>query len=192
MKTSDNINEISTALHAAQSDMGGAKKESANPFFKSKYADLTSVMIAIKQPFADNGLSFVQCPLMTDQGVGVITRIMHISGQWIESELVLPLVKLDPQAAGSAISYAKRYSLQSMAGVPSTDDDGEFAMQRTNPQASLISQDGVKEINKLIVDTETDISKFYAAFNIDSVQDLTAAQYATALSMLNKKARNAQ
>jgi hypothetical protein len=71
MKSSESINELATALCAAQSQMGGAVKDSANPFFKSSYADLTSVIKAIKQPFADNGLSYTQFPVNDESGVGV-------------------------------------------------------------------------------------------------------------------------
>jgi hypothetical protein len=188
MKTSESIIEISKALHSAQAEMGGAKKDTANTFFKSKYADLTSVMVAIKQPFADNGLSFVQCPLMNDQGVGVVTRIMHTSGEWVESELILPLVKLDPQAAGSAISYAKRYSLQSMAGVPSTDDDAEFAMQRQKQPAKLVGDEDHKRIASLIASTGANAEKFNAAFGVNNASELTEAQAVKAIAMLEKKA----
>lgn len=130
MRTSEQINEIATALNAAQSEMTGAKKSAANPFFKSQYADLSSVMEAISKPFAAHGLSFIQSAGMADGWISVTTRIMHTSGQWIESDpLALPPVKNDPQAFGSAVTYAKRYSLQALCGVPSVDDDGNAATQ---------------------------------------------------------------
>lgn len=151
MKTSESIKEIAKAMTQAQAAMTGAKKTSDNPFFTSTYADLTSVMIAIKEAFAAHGLSFVQSPSYKDGLVGVTTRIMHVSGEWIQGIVLLPMPthkvngvhvpKIDPQAAGAAITYARRYALQSMAGVPSTDDDGETAMQRAkvNDLASAIS-----------------------------------------------------
>lgn len=110
MKQSDSISKLATAMCAAQAAMGGAVKDSANPFFKSKYADLTSVVKAIKEPFAENGLSYIQMPYSSEAGVGVTTRLMHSSGEWLESEFVLPLVKRDPQAAGAALTYARRYA----------------------------------------------------------------------------------
>lgn len=130
MKTSESIKELAAALCEAQAHMTAAKKDSKNPFFKSNYSDLGSVIKAIKEAFYENGLSYIQSPLMNEVGVGVTTRLMHKSGEWIEDTLVLPLSKRDPQAAGSAITYARRYSLQAIAGVPSADDDGEFAMDR--------------------------------------------------------------
>jgi len=131
MKTSETIEELAKALVKAQSQMGGAVKDSNNPFFKSKYADLGSVVKAIKESFCDNGLSYVQFPYTSERGVGVTTRLMHVSGQWLEQEYTLPLAKQDPQAAGSAITYARRYALQSIAGIPTADDDAEAAMPRS-------------------------------------------------------------
>ena len=130
MKTSEHINELATALNKAQSEMTGAKKSSKNPFFKSTYSDLSSVMSAISIPFANNGLSFIQSPEFNDNKIEVITRIMHNSGQWIEGACTLPPTKNDAPGYGSAITYAKRYGLQAMAGVPSVDDDGQEAVKQ--------------------------------------------------------------
>lgn len=131
MKQSEQIDSLATALCAAQAEMGGAVKDSSNPFFKSKYADLGSVVKAIKEPFTKHGLSYVQFPHSDERGIGVVTRLLHTSGQWLESAFTLPMVKLDPQAAGAAITYARRYALQAMAGIPTADDDAESAMFRT-------------------------------------------------------------
>ena len=130
MKTSEQINDIAEALSKAQGMMSGAKKGSNNPFFKSKYSDLASVIEAISEPFADNGLSFIQSPGYAEGRVSVTTRIMHSSGQWIQGVIELPVSKNDAQGYGSAVTYAKRYGLQGMAGVPSVDDDGNHAVQR--------------------------------------------------------------
>ena len=150
MNSSTETNELALALCLAQGQMGGAVKDSSNPFFKSSYADLTSVIKAIKQPFADNGLSYTQFPVSIDGGVGVATRLMHVSGQWVESEFVLPIVKQDPQAAGSAITYARRYALQSIAGIPTADDDAESAMLRSE-------QTKTQEYQDMIVDLLTSV-----------------------------------
>lgn len=130
--------ELAKALCKAQSEMGGASKDAANPFFKSKYADLSSVMRVIKEPFANNGLSFVQFPLCDGQSAGVETILMHESGEWLKSEYLMPLVKKDPQGAGSAITYAKRYALQAMCGIPSEDDDGNLASTSKSQRASFV------------------------------------------------------
>lgn len=153
MNKSDSIKELATALNLAQAEMSGAKKKAANPFFKSKYADLNAVVDAIRVPFCDNGLSYSQFPLFRDGLVGVETILMHSSGEWMSSELLLPMVKQDPQAAGSALTYARRYSLQSIAGIPSEDDDGNHASQAAPKQSKAVDHsevikqytDGTKE-----------------------------------------------
>jgi hypothetical protein len=127
MNKSESIKELSTALCIAQAQMSGASKDANNPFFKSSYADLGSVIRAIKQAFLDNGLSYSQFPLFAEGKAGVETILMHSSGEWMSSELLLPMTKQDPQAAGSAITYARRYALQAIAGIPAEDDDGNEA-----------------------------------------------------------------
>jgi hypothetical protein len=127
MRTSASIAELADALCKAQGKMGGATKDSTNPFFKSKYADLGSVIKAIKEPFYAAGLSYVQFPVSSEEGIGVLTRLMHCSGEWLEQEYYVPLAKRDAQGAGSCITYARRYALQSIAGIPSEDDDGQAA-----------------------------------------------------------------
>lgn len=135
MKQSESIADLAMALCLAQAEMGGAVKDSTNPFFNSSYADLTSVIKVIKQPFANHGLSFVQLPVTSvgGNGVGVATMLMHSSGQYIQSEYLLPMDKVTPQGAGAAITYARRYALQALVGIPSVDDDGELAMYRNDP-----------------------------------------------------------
>lgn len=131
MKHSESIKEFATALSKAQGEMEGAKKDAANPFFKSKYADLASVIDVIRAPFAKNGLSYMQFPRVVQVegkvSVEVETLVMHNSGEWISESLSMPVVKYDPQGIGSTITYAKRYGLQAAAGVPSEDDDGNEA-----------------------------------------------------------------
>jgi hypothetical protein len=148
MKQSESITDLASALCLAQAEMGGAVKDSNNPFFKSSYADLTSVIKVMKEPFARHGLSFVQLPVTSEggRGVGVATMLMHNSGQWIQSEYLLPLDKVTAQGAGSAITYARRYALQAMAGIPAVDDDGESLMVRTAPP--VVSPPPQKRVNK--------------------------------------------
>ena len=168
MSKSENINELWTALCKAQSEMGGAVKDAKNPFFKSSYADLTSVIKAIKEPFANNGLSYAQFPVTSEggKGIGVKTILMHTSGQFLESEFYLPTVKQDPQSGGSCITYARRYALQSMAGIPTADDDAESSMLRVEakqPTDADLCKDAVnrnrKSVNAIkdyLVDTTDD------------------------------------
>ena len=186
MYSSESINELASALCAAQSQMGGAVKDSANPFFKSSYADLTSVIKAIKQPFADNGLSYTQFPVSNENGVGVSTCLMHISGQWLEMEYTLPTVKKDPQAYGSAITYARRYALQSIAGIPTADDDAESAMLRGDDK-KIISDDQIIAIKKLLDETGADSEKFCKWMKVRSVDQILAMHFDRAVAALEAK-----
>lgn len=142
MKQSESLIDLASALSLAQAEMGGAVKDSNNPFFKSNYADLTSVIKALKEPFANHGLSYVQLPVTSEggKGIGVSTMLMHNSGQWVQSEYLLPMDKITPQGAGSAITYARRYALQAMAGIPTVDDDAEAAMLRSEPPAPPVKR----------------------------------------------------
>jgi hypothetical protein len=136
MNKSESINELATALSKAQGQMGGAKKDSDNPFFKSKYADLASVVEAIRGPLAEQGLSYVQLPVVTErEEVQIETALLHSSGQWISSVVTVPVAKLDAHGYGSALTYARRYGLQSMVGVPAMDDDGNAAVS-AKPRAT--------------------------------------------------------
>ena len=132
---SPDIAELSTALCKAQGAMTGAVKDSANPFFKSKYADLSAVWEDVRKPFAENGISVVQMPVGGVGSVSVVTQLTHSSGQWMRSKLTVVPNKLDPQGIGSGITYARRYALAAMAGVYQIDDDGNAASQTSNSQA---------------------------------------------------------
>jgi hypothetical protein len=159
MRTSETVAAISAAFAKAQSAMGGAKKDAANPFFKSKYADLAAVMEAIAKPFADNGLSFMQSPGMYDGNICVTTRIMHESGEWIEGDTILPPTKADAQGYGSAITYGKRYGLQAMTGVPSVDDDGNAAVAQQTPLVKIdpkVKKDFVDQVKQCLAGADGD------------------------------------
>jgi hypothetical protein len=186
MNQSESINELAAAMAKAQAEMGGAVKDSANPFFKSKYADLTSVVKAIKEPFANNGLSYTQFPCAADGCVGVTTRLMHSSGQWLESSYMLPMVKQDPQAAGSTITYARRYALQAMAGIPTADDDAESAMLRGAEKQVITQQQGVQVLD-LIELTGSDLEAFCRFIGAPAVDQMTADQLPKAMRLLKDK-----
>jgi hypothetical protein len=130
MRTSEKTDKLSNALAVAQGVIAFAKKDSANPFFKSSYADLASVIEAVRKPLADNKLAVMQ-GCVVDGGVTLLTTRLSCEDQWVESDTpVLCSKPNDPQALGSAITYARRYSLSAMLGVAADDDDAETAMAR--------------------------------------------------------------
>jgi hypothetical protein len=148
MEMSPEINELAKALATAQHLVQGAKKDSDNPFFKSKYADLQSVWAACRMPLTSNGLSVVQCPRTeaTERGVrvSVETVLLHSSGQWLRDSVAVLAKDDSPQAVGSCISYLRRYSLAAFAGVAPEDDDAEAAEGRkdSRPTAKPVKPGG--------------------------------------------------
>jgi hypothetical protein len=181
MKKSNSIKEIASAMTKAQAEMSGAKKGAVNPFFKSKYADLNSVVDAVRIPFSDNGLSYSQFPLFEEGRVGVETILMHESGEWISSILMLPMVKQDPQAAGSAITYARRYALQSIAGIPSEDDDGQGSMGK-GPAAKVTGDISGKPLDNDRIEKAT--GYFINQINMDEDETTVAPRIKSAYNRL--------
>ena len=125
-----------------------------------------SVIEAINTPFSKNGLCFVQSPEFSEKGVVVTTRIMHKSGQWIEGSILIPVLKNDAQAVGSAITYGKRYSLQGMCGVPSVDDDGNMATQNAPKQSAPTQKQNLTPGHKL---WQRAIDSYNATGSLDAV-----------------------
>lgn len=131
---SPTIGALALALSKAQGDMGFAKKDSANPYFKSSYADLASCWEACRKPLADNGLAVIQTTEQADAGgIVIVTTLAHESGEWIRSRLRMMPSKPDAQAIGSVITYARRYALAAIVGLAQADDDAESAMDRSKP-----------------------------------------------------------
>jgi hypothetical protein len=127
MDTSEQIDALAGALSKAQAKITGALKDSANPFFKSKYADLASVWDACREQLSANGLAVIQTTDIDPDGVTVITTLAHSSGQWIRGRLRMIPVKHDPQGIGSCLTYARRYALAAIVGVAQVDDDANQA-----------------------------------------------------------------
>lgn len=127
MISSNEIDKLAPALVAFQEEVGNPKKTADNPFYKSKYADLDGIINTIRPTLAAHGLCVIQSPEGEGNTAKVTTRIIHSSGQWIEGTLSLTAVKGDPQGMGSAITYARRYSLAGICGLAQDDDDGNTA-----------------------------------------------------------------
>jgi ERF superfamily protein len=130
MNESGMLGELAAALNKAQAQMGPVIKDSKNPFFKSKYAKLPDVIDALRAPLADNGLCFVQTHAEREDHTYLVTKIMHISGQWISGELKLRPGKNDMQGIMAASTYAKRCALVAMFGLAEEDDDGNATQRR--------------------------------------------------------------
>jgi hypothetical protein len=131
MQTSESLKHFAPALRKAQSEMEAVKKDQSNPFFKSKYANIESIIDCVTPILNKNYLSFSQHPVSTERGVGVTTILLHDSGEWIQESYTLPIAKPNPIEGAAAITYARRYGLQSIVGLRAyDDDDGQRAMGR--------------------------------------------------------------
>lgn len=136
MRSSEQLNEIAAALAKAQAEIGTAAECGKNPHLNTRYATLTSVWDACRAALTKHGLSVVQ-GLEEGEGqqVRCATRLLHASGQWLESTFALPATKPDPQQFGSAATYIRRYALAAMVGVaPAEDDDGHGAAEHERNQ----------------------------------------------------------
>jgi hypothetical protein len=136
MKTSQSIQNLTKALLVAQTKMGAATKGAKNPFFKSNYADLPTVMEVVKDPLNESGIIVLQPATHRDGKNFITTTLIHgETGEWMESETEVVTAKInDPQSFGAAQTYARRFGLQSMLFIPAEDDDGNFASGRTAPK----------------------------------------------------------
>lgn len=147
MNKSDSIKELAAALAKAQGEIRGATKDSANPFFKSKYADLASVMDACREPLSKNGLAIIQTTEASDGTmVSLQTMLAHSSGEWITGVVSMKPVKNDPQGIGSCLTYARRYGLMAMVGIAPEDDDGNRASSNPAPSGPPNKADHVNKI----------------------------------------------
>lgn len=134
---SEKIDALSIALAKAQAELPPAPKNADNPYFKSRYADLSSIYEAIRSVLPKHGLSVVQTMAQTTdcKCVCVRTTLIHESGQWIAGELSMPIGQpYGPQQVGSAITYARRYSLSAIVGVVSEEDDDANSVQQNFKQ----------------------------------------------------------
>lgn len=135
MERSETIGKLSEALAKAQGEMKPASFDPQNPHFRSKYATLASIMEACRAALSQNQIAVIQGTSVIEDRVIVTTMLVHASGEFISDQLSMNIQKDSPQAIGSAITYARRYSLASLAGVVSDeDDDAEAAMPKETAQ----------------------------------------------------------
>lgn len=151
MKTSESLLKLAPSLLKAQKTITFASKDATNPHFKSKYADLESVIDAIKQHLNDNGITFIQTfsPSETSK-LCLTTRLLHESGEWIEDTMTMPLQKNDAQGYGSAATYSRRYALAAITGLYQSDDDGNEAVKPQPKPIALLTDSKHADISTAI------------------------------------------
>jgi len=188
MLQSESIKELSTALAKAQGALKPAVKDSLNPHFKSKYADLASVWEACREPLSSNGLAIVQFPASFENNVmTLITRITHSSGEWLQQTMTCPVSKPDAQGIGSSLSYMRRYVLSAVVGIYQDDDDGNNASFAPKERPATLTEDEIARIEVLAVDTKTELTKISAFYGKKSLAEIERLHFNKIVEMLEKK-----
>lgn len=142
------MKQIAKALIEAQKEMGNAKKDSTNPFFKSKYADLNSVREACIPALNQHGIAVLQPTVHIDGKNFVKTLLLHDSGESIEGMTEIIYNKQnDAQAQGSGISYARRYGLQSLINIGAEDDDGNKAVEPKKVKPEVVEVENFDDLH---------------------------------------------
>lgn len=161
MERSESIKEIASALCKFQQEVGKVKKDSKNPFFKSKYASLADILDVIQKPLSECGLSIMQMPKGDNE---LETILMHNSGEWILSSYVMRPVKNDPQSIGSCITYQRRYAIGSILNLNIDDDDDANKasdLQTNTTAAPKTNLDARKLFRPDLLDNEEAMGKLY-------------------------------
>jgi hypothetical protein len=192
------MKEISAALVRAQKAFGPALKTSSNPHFKSRYADLAAVVEAVIDGLNSNGIAMVQRTALCETGVIVETTFIHESGETMSAgQLHVPASKHDAQGYGSALTYARRYSLMAACGVAPEDDDGNAATAaRPTPhqrrQEPLAGPSELSAIASLAASVAVPLEAISATYGIPSIDQLPLSKVAEVIARLQKKATQAK
>lgn len=177
MKTSEKTESIMPAFYKAQKEMGELIKDSINPGYRSEFASLGAVLAVTQKAYEDNEIVITQDTEAMADGVIVVTRLIHSSGQWIESTCPVFMSKKDAQTTGSAISYGRRYGLKNLAGLIEKDDDDDGA------GASDVDQSKRRDEETLRPITDTQMEEAQHLFTLlaatDAVIKATCIKYAT-------------
>lgn len=199
MQQSENLNELAMALAKAQGEISPAIKDSANPFFKSKYADLNSIWSSAREPLSKNGLAIIQTTEKDNGGqLNLITTLVHSSGQWVKSYMPVIQAKTDIQSLGSALTYCRRYSLSAICGISTDeDDDGEKSMARTKEETKpkpKLSKDQIEELSLIVgncsEEYQTQIWEGLKTQKVSAWEDLTPELYQRVRTAAIKQAKN--
>ncbi len=174
---SENINEISAALSKAQIKMKVPAKDKVNPHFRNRYCSLGSVISSCKDALNECGISMTQPLVDIDGKTYVVTTLSHSSGQWMRSYLSLRAAEnANSQQMGSALTYARRYSLCAMVGIDGDeDDDGEAAAQA--PSQKWISKEKFDTMMSIISHDPQLVMNLKKLCKVDELQNITDKQY---------------
>ena len=185
MEQSESINELTSALAKAQSEIRNPSKNTKNNFFKNEYADLTSVLGCIRPVASANGLSFIQSVEAYNGNVAVSSQISHVSGQWVKqvASVELPKSSKNPiQDLGSIATYLKRYQAQSMWAVCADEDTDAQDLGIED-----ISDEKVAHLDAMLDATKSSKEAFLKVYGVENLKSLTDSQYEKAKKQLQQK-----
>ena len=178
------MKEIAQALVKAQKGFSPALKTSTNPHFKSRYADLSACVEAVLDSLNEAGIALVQRTHESETGVIVETVFVHESGEIFEAgKLHVPASKQDPQGYGSALTYARRYSLMAACGIAPEDDDGNAASRQ--PKETTLSEQQQAEIIAMADEVGVKLPAICKTFGKESLAEIPASAYKTIINKLN-------
>lgn len=189
------LDKLFGALAKAQLEMEVAKTDSINPYFKSRYADLASVVKASRPFLAKNGLCVIQRTLTQPNGdVFLYTRLCHASGQWIESNMAVKPPKADIQTLGSYLTYLRRYMYAAVTGVVAgdEDDDGEVAMgeprkgSSPSPENEKISKAQLQVISNELSSSPQLLEGLLKGYDIKKISDLKQKHYTKCIERIRE------
>lgn len=177
------MKEISQAIVKAQKAFAPALKTNSNPFFKSKYADLSACIEAVIDALHSNGIALIQRNHDCENGIKVETILLHESGEEFSGGILhVPALKNDPQAYGSALTYARRYSLMATCGIAPEDDDGNLGSRS-------FTQSSAPNLQPLPI-TKNELEQFIAAVNgctdIETLKGIFGSSYKRADELQKK------
>ena len=198
MNRSETINKLALALVKFNNEVSSIPKDAKNPFYHSEYVTLDKLIISTRDILQKNGLSVMQFPLSVDGKIGIQTILLHESGEFIESEpLYMTPAKLnDPQAAGSIISYLRRYSYQAILNLNTGEDDDANIATYGNNKPEPTGKLSAKQVGRLLAIglkagiKEPEIKKVIKSeFGKDKIEDLNKDQYDAVCSRLEAKTK---
>ena len=199
MNRSESIIKLAAALVKFNSEVSSIAKDAKNPFFKSDYVTLDKLIISTREILQKNGLSVLQFPLSDENRIGVQTILLHESGEYIESEplYMTPAKVNDPQAAGSVITYLRRYSYQAILNLSTGEDDDANAATFVNSEPPKANGKlTAKQVGRLLAIglkvgvKESDIkAAIYKEFRKQKIEDLSKEEYDNVCSRLEAKSK---
>jgi len=188
MLQSESVKELNAALAKAQGELFAAKKDSINPHFKSKYADLASVWEACREALSSNGLSVTQMPAEFQNNImTLVTRLSHSSGEWLEQTMTCPVGKPDPQGIGSCLTYMRRYALAAVVGVYQDDDDANSASYAPKERPATLTDEELGRIKLLAVATHSDVAKIAQFYGKKELHEIERLHFNKIVEQLEKK-----